>query len=121
MADTSIRDAYKGNNGEKEPSFSLVRTSLDDEVAAVSIAEEAIEMGLAVSARIVPARSLYIWKGEACDITEYQVEFMTVSPCLKQLAALIVRLHPYESPEVIRTPVRCLNKGYSDWVLEGCL
>ena len=121
MADTSIKNAYKEGKRGKEPSFSLVRTSIDDEVTAVSMAEEAIELGLAVSARIVPARSLYIWKGEACDITEYQVEFMTVSPCLKQLSALIVRLHPYECPEVIRIPVRCLNKDFSDWVLEGCL
>ncbi|PZR55331.1 divalent-cation tolerance protein CutA [Xylanimonas oleitrophica] len=80
----------------------------------------------AVSARLAacgqvegPLTSTYRWGGEVQTSTEWRATFKTTAARAGTLEEFLVEQHPYDLPEVLRTPVLGGEALYLDWVREA--
>ena len=94
----------------------LVYITAPTEVAA-ELARALIDCRLAACANIFPSvRSLYRWKGELCDESEALLAIKTRAVHFEKLRAIVVRLHPYDLPEIIAVPLSCGHLPYLNWI-----
>ncbi|MDD5143416.1 divalent-cation tolerance protein CutA [Methanoregula sp.] len=80
------------------------------------LAQRLLEKNLVACVSILPVRSLYRWKGEACDDREH----LLIMKTRRELADAVIRtlkgMHPYEVPEIIVLPVTAGHLPYLAWV-----
>lgn len=94
----------------------IVVTTIDSDEAAREIARIALAARLAACAQIFPIRSLYSWKGEMREETEFLVQLKARVDDYDALAAEIRAVHGYEVPEILRIDIAAGDKSYLDWV-----
>jgi periplasmic divalent cation tolerance protein len=86
-----------------------------DTAAAVTktlVGEKLIACGTILSG----ARSIYEWEGKLEDASEVLVLFKTASPAYAKLEKRLLKLHPYDMPEIVALEVGAASKGYAAWV-----
>jgi periplasmic divalent cation tolerance protein len=94
----------------------LYCTCPDDEVAA-TVATHIVARGLAACVNRVPGlTSVYKWAGELRTGTEVLLLIKTASDRVEALTAELVKIHPYELPEIIVVPVSGGHQPYLDWI-----
>jgi periplasmic divalent cation tolerance protein len=81
------------------------------------IASVLLERKLAACIQIIgPIESHYIWE----DIQEKENEFLCLiksnASQFKNIEKAIIKLHPYDTPEIIETPITQGSKPYLDWI-----
>lgn len=85
---------------------------------APKIARELVEARLCACVNIVPAvRSIYRWQDAIHDDAESLMIIKTSRMAFSALRDAVVRLHPYQVPEVIALPVENAHLPYREWVL----
>lgn len=103
----------------------VVTTVIDDRAKAEQIARELIEARRAACAQVSsePVTSVYWWKNEETGEPEVQtnrewvVAAKTTTTAAAACVAAIVALHPYDTPEVLTTPVLGGHAAYLEWVV----
>jgi len=98
------------------PEFVIVTTTTDDRAVADAIAQAAVEAGESACARIGSAESVYRWQGELCRAPEFVVELKTTADAVDRLQQTIARLHNYELPEILVTPLLGGSAAYLGWL-----
>ncbi|MFI8106688.1 divalent-cation tolerance protein CutA [Streptomyces sp. NPDC086023] len=94
-----------------------VLTTVDSADAAQALARVAVEARLAACAQVSgPVTSVYRWKGAVETAQEWQVLFKTTEDAYAALEARLTAEHPYDTPEIIATPVVRGAAGYLAWV-----
>lgn len=95
-----------------------VTWTIDDEEAALDLARIAVRRRKAACAQVGAARirSVYWWDGEVESASEWVVTAKTPRSRLDELVRLIKANHPYETPEIIATPIVGGFGPYLDWV-----
>ncbi len=97
----------------------LYCTCPDDGVAA-TIARHIVECGLAGCVNRVPGlTSVYKWEGELKTGTEVLLLIKTAGDRVEALTAELLRIHPYELPEIIVVPVTGGHQPYLDWIRQS--
>jgi periplasmic divalent cation tolerance protein len=97
-----------------------VATTCDSEVAANAMARNAVGARLAACAQVEgPITSTYRWQGEVETTAEWRVTYKTTTASADALEAFVLEHHPYETPEVLRTPVVGGNPAYLSWVRDA--
>jgi periplasmic divalent cation tolerance protein len=97
--------------------FVVMLTTVDDHDMALVIARDLIREKLAACVQVLPAmQSVYEWKGEVHEDTEYLLLCKTRSDLCEAFSARLHALHPYEVPELIQLPIQWGSKGYLDWI-----
>jgi periplasmic divalent cation tolerance protein len=87
---------------------------------AESLAEGAVEAGLAACVNIVPgAVSIYRWKGRIHRDAESLLVIKTTAKKLKVLEKWVKERHPYELPEFIALAVDSGSKEYLAWLTKS--
>lgn len=95
----------------------LVLTSFPDADKAASAARILVEEKLAACGTIVPgARSIYAWEGSVADETEVLLLLKTEAPVYAKLEKRLVKLHPYEIPEILAWEPGAVHRPYAAWV-----
>ena len=85
---------------------------------APAIARQLVESKLAACVNIVPAiRSIYSWEGATQDEAESLMIIKTARATFESLRESIVKIHPYQTAEVIALPIEAANAPYREWVL----
>jgi len=96
----------------------IITTTLPDATQAVGLGTALLENRLVACVQRLPIESDYWWQG----VIEHGVETMLVmktKACLAQrLISFIKEQHPYETPEVVVTPIIGGLPGYLDWIDE---
>ena len=96
---------------------SVVFVTAGKEEEAAAIGRTVVEERLAACAGIVPRiRSIYRWKGEIHDETEFLIIMKTKSALYPALESRIRELHSYELPEIIALAVDRGLDEYLGWV-----
>ncbi len=91
----------------KEEALKIVRLLLNDRLIAC--------------ANIVgPVSSLFWWKDEIDESTEFLVFMKSREELFQRLSKRVKKLHSYEVPEVIALPITAGAPSYLKW-LDACL
>ncbi|MFD8792713.1 divalent-cation tolerance protein CutA [Streptomyces vinaceus] len=99
------------------PAVLTVLTTVDSAEGAEALARTAVEARLAACAQINgPVTSVYRWQGALETAQEWQVLFKTTEAAYPALEARLSAGHPYDTPEVIATPVVRGSERYLAWV-----
>ena len=97
--------------------FIQVSTTTDKKEDAKKISREIVEKRLAACVQITgPVTSMYWWKDKIEDTEEWLLIMKTRKELLNKLEQAIIKIHPYEVPEIIAIPVVAGGRSYMDWL-----
>lgn len=95
----------------------LVMTNLPDRQSADLIAEHLIGQRLAACVNILPAcSSIYHWQGKIESTTEIPLQIKTTLARYPAIEAAILKLHPYELPEIVHVNLAGGEPAYIQWI-----
>lgn len=99
--------------------FWQVTTTASTREVAERIAVELVDLRLAACAQVSgPITSTYRWQGQIENAEEWMCTAKTTSEHLAGIQEVLRRLHPYEVPELIATPIVGGSDAYLKWVQE---
>ncbi|MDH3717949.1 MAG: divalent-cation tolerance protein CutA [Planctomycetota bacterium] len=94
-----------------------VTTTTERQQEAQSLARALVEQHLAACVQVVgPIESTYWWQGEVQQTTEWLCVAKTTSARFDELREAIQRLHAYDEPEIIATPITAGSESYLKWL-----
>jgi len=95
----------------------VVFSTCDSEEQAAIIARALVEQQLAACVNIMPGlRSIYRWKGQIEDASEWLLIIKSRRDRMDQLRAAIAKIHTYEVPELLAIPVVDGSESYLAWL-----
>lgn len=95
----------------------LVLTNVPDLQCAQLVARTLVESRLAACVNVLPAvQSIYCWQGQIEEATEMTLLIKTTSQQYESLQRAIVKLHPYDVPEIIALPIVSGYEPYLQWI-----
>lgn len=94
----------------------VVSTTVDNAKKAKAIAGRIVAQRLAACVQQIPVHSVYRWKGRIESASEYLLLAKTRAALAPELAAFIRKIHPYELPEILVTPITGGLAGYLEWI-----
>lgn len=95
----------------------VVTVTAPDLETARQIARGALEGRVAACVQILPGlESHYWWKNQLESAAEVLLVFKTTTSRVRPLEALVRRLHPYDTPEFLVTPVAAGLDRYLAWM-----
>lgn len=98
--------------------FAILVTTIDSLEKARALAREVLDAQLAGCVQMSPISSHYIWKDELCEAEEILLQMKHRAEDYPALAALVRRLHAYETPEILRIDVAEADPAYAAWLTE---
>jgi periplasmic divalent cation tolerance protein len=97
--------------------YCLVLVTAPDLKTARSLAKTALTARLVACVNLVPRiESHYWWQGKLESAREVLLLLKTTRPKLAALEELIVKHHPYDTPEFICLPITAGNARYLRWI-----
>jgi periplasmic divalent cation tolerance protein len=97
--------------------FIQVITTVENREDAERIAKAMVESRLAACAQVAgPITSTYWWKGRIEEATEWQCLLKTREDKFEVLERAILKIHPYEVPEIISMPLVQVSHAYREWL-----
>ena len=101
--------------------FQIVFVTAPDLKTARKLAQAALVARLAACANLVPKiESHYCWQGKMERSAEVLVLFKTTTARLAALEKLVMKLHPYDTPEFVVVNLSGGNRRYLDWLAANC-
>jgi len=98
----------------------VLLSTAGSESEANAIAQALVERKLAACVNVVgPIRSVYRWKGEVENATEFLLIIKTTAQLFEAVHQAIRELHSYELPECIQLPLEAGSSAYLDWIDES--
>lgn len=95
----------------------LVLTNVPDTTTASQLAETLVTQKLAACVNILsPCLSVYMWEGKLEHTNEIPMLIKTTQLQYDALQAAIIKVHPYELPEIISINVDGGLPSYLQWV-----
>lgn len=95
----------------------LVFCTFPDADTAATVTRVLVEEKLVACGNILPGvRSIYAWEGKVEDSAEALVVFKTTGPVYAKLEKRLLKLHPYDTPEIVALEAGAAAKGYAAWV-----
>ena len=86
--------------------------------AAPVLARALVESRLAACVNLLPGlRSVYRWQGEVCEDGETLLIAKTAEGRFADLRAAVLRMHPYELPEIVAVKLDDTHPPYLQWLL----
>ena len=95
----------------------IVVTHVPDASIAERIARALIGDRLAACVNIgAPVESIYHWQGRTETAREIPLAAKTRAALIPEVEAAIIRLHPYDIPEIVTIPVIAGHAPYLAWI-----
>ena len=94
-----------------------IACTTDSEANAQTLAQGLLEARKAACVQIsAPIESRYWWEGKIETAREWRLTIKTASRLFEDCAALIRKLHPYSTPQILATPIVAANPDYLEWM-----
>ena len=98
----------------------LATTTTATREDAEKIAARLVEERLAACVQIIePITSVYRWQGAVEEEKEILLLIKSSKDLVPRIAELLDRIHPYEVPELIATPIVGGSSAYLNWLAEN--
>lgn len=95
----------------------IVLTHTPDQNCANAIAQALVKARLAACVNIGSAGiSVYEWQGKVESQTEIPLHIKTSQHLYEQVEALILKMHPYELPDIISLHIHGGATKYLQWI-----
>jgi periplasmic divalent cation tolerance protein len=99
--------------------FLVVLVTAPNEETAAAIVRKLVETRCAACGNIIRnVRSIYRWKGRIEDESEVLAIIKTRADKFDELKNTVVKMHPYEVPEIVALPIRDGAESYLAWLSE---
>ncbi|MEK7569629.1 MAG: divalent-cation tolerance protein CutA [Patescibacteria group bacterium] len=100
-----------------ENKFIQIQTAVPKKGDAVKIAEVLAKKKLSACTQVVgPVESTFRWKGKILREKEWLCLIKTKKSLYKKVEHEIKKIHPYEVPEIITTPIVAGSQEYLNWI-----
>ena len=99
-----------------EHRYVVVTTTVDNAEAAHLITDALLEPKLAACVQATMIQSAFWWKGQIEHTEEIRLQAKAPVANTEALMAAIQAVHPYETPEIIITPILTGNPAYLKWL-----
>lgn len=97
----------------------VVYTTFSDEKDAKKVAKRVLKKRLAACVQISSKiKSLYWWKDEIEQSTEYIVSLKVLAKDYPKLEKFLKKHHPYDVPEIVAFAAKKVEQDYLEWVIE---
>ena len=97
--------------------FTVALVTAPDLKSARRLAQRALKARLVACANLVPKiESHYWWQGKVERAAEVLLILKTTRGCLAGLERLIVKEHPYDTPEFVVLELKQGNRRYLAWL-----
>jgi periplasmic divalent cation tolerance protein len=84
---------------------------------AARIARALVGQRLAACVNVVPGvHSVYRWKGEVEETTEWLLLIKSRRPLFERLAEELRQVHSYDVPEIVALPIVAGSESYLEWL-----
>src|ERR1700688_3655994 len=102
--------------------FRLVLVTCPSLPEARKISRALLQKHLAACVNIhtPPIESVYRWKGKIETAREHLLLIKTTARRLKSLEKEVLRLHSYETPELLVLPISGGSRAYLRWLSNSC-
>lgn len=98
----------------------IVATSVPDRQLADKIAHTLVTERLAACVNLLaPCGSVYRWNGGVETAVEIPMLIKTTQFAYEALAARLLELHPYETPELVAWRADRVSPDYASWVIDS--
>jgi periplasmic divalent cation tolerance protein len=97
---------------------SILVTTIDSTERARALARAVLDARLAACVQMSPVSSQYVWNGAVCEAEEILLQMKHRAEDYGALAALVRRLHAYETPEILRIDAAAADPAYAAWLGE---
>ena len=95
----------------------LVFCTFPDEETAARTVRTLVEEKLIACGNLLPGvRSIYAWEGRMEDTPEVLAVLKTAGPAYAKLEKRLLKLHPYDTPEIVALEAGAAAKAYAAWV-----
>ena len=99
--------------------YILITTTTKKKSDAEEISMKLVELRLAACVQIIgPVKSTYWWKGAIESIEEWLCIIKTKRTLYREIERFILKVHPYEVPEVVSVPIIHGSEEYLSWLHE---
>jgi periplasmic divalent cation tolerance protein len=96
-----------------------ITTTTGTREVAERIAAELVDLRLAACAEVSgPITSTFRWQGTIEIAEEWRCTAKTTRRHVAAIGDVLKRLHPYELPELVATPIVGGSEAYLNWVVE---
>jgi periplasmic divalent cation tolerance protein len=99
-----------------ETEFCVVTTTCNHQATVDRLCDALLAEKLVACIQISAVQSRYAWKGEIVTDTEQLLTMKTRSELYPAVAARILALHDYETPQIIKLPVLDGAGDYLEWI-----
>ena len=95
----------------------LIITNLPNRDVALQLANRLVESGLAACVNILaPCTSVYTWQDSLETEEEFPLLIKAVKHNYRAIETEILKIHPYELPEIIAVPIADGLSQYLNWI-----
>ncbi|KAB2891277.1 MAG: divalent-cation tolerance protein CutA [Desulfobulbaceae bacterium] len=95
----------------------VITTTLEKIQDAESLARLLLEQRLVACAHVTAqSKSLYWWQGAICEALEYELRMKSSLELFPEIEARIKAEHPYQTPEIVATPIVAGSQDYLHWM-----
>lgn len=98
--------------------YGIVLTTFESERQARPVIEEIMRCRLAACVQEIKIKSHYMWKGGLCHSDEDLVLFKTRKELYPELEKKLLKIHPYETPEILFIDAENGSAAYLTWIDE---
>jgi|TARA_B110001454_G_scaffold135086_1_gene125700 periplasmic divalent cation tolerance protein len=99
----------------------IIVSTFPNKIITKKIANQLVKTKLVACVNITKIDSIYSWKNQIQNDSEYMAFFKTTKKNEKTLKNEIKKLHPYDVPEIAVISVNSMNKSYLDWLNNSTL
>jgi periplasmic divalent cation tolerance protein len=96
--------------------YSIVTTTVDSQEGADRIIAHVLDARLAACVQAFPVTSHYVWQGERRSEPEILMQMKIKTADWDALCEAVRAVHPYDTPEIVRTPVEAGDARYLKWI-----
>ena len=101
------------------PEFVLIQWTTDNLEEARGISKSLLEKKLIACASIIPlTESLYIWENQIESSQEIKIVMKTRFEHYPKVESFIKKMHSYELPEILATPILEGSKEYLNYMTD---
>jgi periplasmic divalent cation tolerance protein len=99
----------------------IIVSTYPDKKSISKISNELVKTKIVACVNIIKISSIYSWKGEVTNTSEYLALFKTTNKNKKILKEKIKSTHPYDVPEIAELAITSINKNYFDWITNSTI